>query len=102
MAAALAELLDDALELDGAEAVAGFGSPPFDLRHQDRARVAQRPQRRLQARRPRRRSLRAVAARRRGGAQEEEGSGVVGSGVAGEEPAAADAEQAARGGEEGR
>lgn len=57
---------------------------------------------RLQAHQPRYRPLRIVAARRGGRAREEEGSGVVGSGVAGEEPAAADAKQAARGSKEER
>ena len=65
VAAALAEFLDDVLELNGSEAVSGPRRPQFDLRHKECARVAQRPQRGLQALRPRRRRslLLAVAAR---------------------------------------
>ena len=94
MAAALAELPDDALELNGSEAVSGPRRPQFDLRHKECARVAQRPQRGPQGRRPRRRRslLGAVAARR---------GGYGARGQDGEEPsAAAKAEQAARRGEE--
>ena len=100
VAAALAELFDDALELHWAEAIAGLFRPALDLRHQERARVAQRPQRGLQARRL---PLRAVAARRGCGAQwGDERSGIVGAGSPVEEPAAAEAEKAAPRSEEGR
>jgi hypothetical protein len=40
-----AQLLDDALELNGSEAVSGLRRPHFDLRHKECARFAQRPQR---------------------------------------------------------
>jgi hypothetical protein len=89
-----AQLLDDALELNGSEAVSGPRRPHFDLRHKECARFAQRPQRGPQVRRPRRRRslLRAIAARRGG-------YGAIGRD--GDEPsAAAKAEQAARRGEE--
>ena len=86
-----AELLDDALELDGTEAIPGPRRPQFDLRHQERARVAQRPQRGLQARWPRSLLLAAAAARRgRGGARWGDPAAAP----------AAEAEQAARRGEE--
>ncbi|CAO2153203.1 unnamed protein product [Urochloa humidicola] len=92
--ASLAELLDDALELNGTEVVPGPRRPQFDLRHQERARVAQWPQRGLQARWPRRPLLFGIAARR--------GSGGARWGC--KDPAAAAAvetEQAAGCGEEG-
>ena len=92
--AAPAQLLDDALELNGSESVFGPRRPHFDLRHKECARFAQRPQRVPQARRPRRRLslLRAVAAIR---------GGYDARGQDGEEPsAAAKADQAARRGEE--
>jgi hypothetical protein len=95
VAATLTELLDYALELYRAEAVAGPGRPQLDLRHQERSRVAKRIQRGLQTQRPRRPWIvRAISARVCvGGARDE----------AGEEPApaAAKAEQAARRREEG-
>lgn len=103
MAAALAELFDDALELNGAEAVAGLLRPALDLRHQKRVRVAQRPQRGLQARGSPRRSLGAVGGRRGCGAhREEQRSWIVGTDSALEKPAAPQVEKAAPGGEEGR
>jgi hypothetical protein len=95
VAATLTELLDYALELYRAEAVAGPGRPQLDLRHQERSRVAKRIQRGLQTQRPRRPWLvRAILARICGADPREE---------AGEEPApaAAKAEQAARRHEEG-
>jgi len=91
VAAARAQLLDDASEINFSEAVSGPRRPQFNLRHKECARVAQRPQRGPQGRR-RRSLLRAVAEIR------------VGNGARGrdgEEPsAAAEAEQAARRGEE--
>ena len=94
VAAARAQLLDDASEINFSEAVSGPRRPQFNLRHKECARVAQRPQRGPQGRRPRRRRslLGAVAARR---------GGYGARGQDGEEPsAAAKAEQAARRGEE--
>ena len=94
VAAARAQLLDDASEINVSEVVSGPRRPQFNLRHKECARFAQRPQRVPQARRPRRRRslLRAVAARR---------GGYGARGRGGEEPsAAAKAEQAARRGEE--
>lgn len=92
MAAALAELLDDALELNGSEEVSGPRRPQFDLRHKECARVAQRKQRGIKAQRPRRRwSLLRAVATRRGGHGELSSAAVA---------AAAKAEQAACRGEE--
>jgi hypothetical protein len=94
VAAARAQLLDDASEINVSEVVSGPRRPQFNLRHKECARVAQRPQRGPQGRRPRRRRslLGAVAARRGGNGAR---------GRDGEEPsAAAKAEQAARRGEE--
>jgi len=94
VAAARAQLLDNASEINVSEVVFGPRRPQFNLWHKECARVAQRPQRGPQGRRPRgRRSLLATVAARRGG------NGARGRD--GEEPsAAAKAEQAARRGEE--
>jgi hypothetical protein len=93
VAAPSAELLDNAHELNGTEVVSGPRRPQLDLRHQERARVAQRPQPGLQAQcpRPRRSLLLAVAAR--------QGSGGARWGHPAA-AAAAEAEQASRRGEE--
>ena len=92
--AAPAQLLDDALELNGSESVSGPRRPHFDLRHKECARVSQWPQRGPQGRRPRRRrSLLGAVAARRGGNGARGRDGEVPS-------AAAKAEQVARRGEE--
>ena len=51
VAAARAQLLDDASEMNVLEVVSGPRRPNFDLRHKECARFAQRPQRGLQVRR---------------------------------------------------
>ena len=94
VAAARAQLLDDASEINVSEVVSGPRRPQFNLRHKECARVAQRPQRGPQGRRPRRRlSLLGAVAARRGGNGARGRDGEVPS-------AAAKAEQVARRGEE--